>query len=285
MSWTRGQQEPDNATDHREHEAFRQQLPRNPSRSRAERCVNGQFLLAPLGAHEEQIGHIGTGDQQDNADRAEQDPQHPANVSNHVLREWPHVRPEAHLLEHLLGESRWQWETLPHERNHPRDVCVRLRNRDSRFEPGDSLVAEVADEHLGTIDTEWQDELRIGVQKLEAGGKNPDDFARRAIDGNLPTDDRRIAPELAYPVRIREHRPLGRLRRIVVSGEPTAEYRLNPEHRERAIGDRQHVDTFRFADAGHRYGIGIPEPAIFERPSFFTIREIEGRSLVQQRNA
>ena len=86
-------------------EAFRQQLPGDPARARAERGVDRQFLLPRLGAHQEQIRDVGAGDQQDQADRAEEHPEHASNVADHVGSERPDVGADLDVVEHLAREA------------------------------------------------------------------------------------------------------------------------------------------------------------------------------------
>ena len=71
----------------------------------AERGMDRELLLTPFGADQEEIRDVRAGDEQHDADRAEQHPEHPADVADHVLRERPHVRPDLRFLEHLLGEA------------------------------------------------------------------------------------------------------------------------------------------------------------------------------------
>ena len=139
-----------------EHQALREQLPRDAPPARAERGMNRQLLLPSLGAHQEQVGDVGARDQQHDADRAEQDPEHLADVADDVLRQRPDVRPDPRLLEHLPGEPGRQREALDDHRQHPRDVGVGLLDGDARLQPRDPLVAEVADEDLGAVEAERQ---------------------------------------------------------------------------------------------------------------------------------
>ena len=163
-----GETEPDDAADERERQALRQELPGDPARARAERGVDRQLLLPRLGAHQEQVGDVRAGDQQDEPDRAEQHPQHPADVADDVDRQRPDVRPELHVLEHLPREARRHREPIRDHRHHPRDVGVRLLERDARLQARDPLVAEVADVKLGAIEAERQHELRVAVEEAEA---------------------------------------------------------------------------------------------------------------------
>ena len=74
-------------------------------------------------------------------------------------------------------------------RDQARDVRVRLLERHARFQPGHALIAEVADEQLGAVEAEGEDELRVAIEEAEAGGQHADDLAaacRRSMT-DLPT--------------------------------------------------------------------------------------------------
>ncbi len=100
-----GQAEADDAAGERERQALRQELPRDSARARAERGMNRQFLLPRFGAHQEQVGDVGAGDEQHEADRAEEHPEHAPDVADDVSRERPNVGPDLHVVEHLAREA------------------------------------------------------------------------------------------------------------------------------------------------------------------------------------
>ena len=69
----------------REQNAFGQKLTDDAPRTGAQRGADRNFFLAGHGARQQQIGHVGAGDQQDAGDRAEQDQQGAARVADHLL--------------------------------------------------------------------------------------------------------------------------------------------------------------------------------------------------------
>ena len=70
-----------------EQHAFDQQFPRDARASRSQRGADGKLLLPSLCAHQQQIGDIGAGDQQDHADGGHHHPQHGDDVAHHFLLE------------------------------------------------------------------------------------------------------------------------------------------------------------------------------------------------------
>ena len=78
-----------------EQQALGEQLPGDAARAGAERGMDRELLLPPFRADQEQVRDVRAGDEQHDADRAEQHPQHPADVADHVLRERPHVGTES----------------------------------------------------------------------------------------------------------------------------------------------------------------------------------------------
>ena len=59
----------------RQHQALDQELPRDPRPARAQGGANRQLLAAAFGPHQQQVGDVGAGQQQDDADRAHQHPE------------------------------------------------------------------------------------------------------------------------------------------------------------------------------------------------------------------
>ena len=82
---------------------LRHQLPGHLPRFGAERQANRQLLLARLGAHQEQVGDVRARDEQHEADGAEQNPQHVADVADDIDVERTHQRSEPRIVEHLLA--------------------------------------------------------------------------------------------------------------------------------------------------------------------------------------
>ena len=70
------------ARDAGENEAFGQQLPHHPQAAGAERGTHGDLALASFGAREQQVRDVRAGDEQEERDRAEQQPDRAADRSD-----------------------------------------------------------------------------------------------------------------------------------------------------------------------------------------------------------
>src|SRR5579864_4186278 len=62
--------QPQHASGQGKHDALGEQLPDNPAASGADRRPDGDLASPSRGSRQQQIGDVGTGDQQDEADRA-----------------------------------------------------------------------------------------------------------------------------------------------------------------------------------------------------------------------
>ena len=109
----------------------------------------------------------------------------------------------------------------------------------ARFEPGDCLKAEVANENLVAIEAKGKNQSGIAIQETEILGHNSDDFPRTAIDHDAPSQTDGSPPNLRcqYPKV-----------RMMVSGGPgesssrenqRPSTRLYPQNRKHAVCHHQ----------------------------------------------
>src|SRR4029077_20927969 len=68
-----------------EDEAFEQEFAGDAAPPGAQGGADGEFLAAAVGAHEEEVGDVGTGNQQDHADGAHEDPEGGGDVAEQVV--------------------------------------------------------------------------------------------------------------------------------------------------------------------------------------------------------
>ena len=87
----RREREADGAADQRERQALREQFPGDAPPAGAECRVDGELLLPAFGAHQKQVRDVGARDQQDDADRAEQNPEYLADIADDVGGERAYV--------------------------------------------------------------------------------------------------------------------------------------------------------------------------------------------------
>ena len=131
---------------------------------------------------------------------AHQDPEHVPDVADEVVLEGHDVRREARLFEHLDVAARERRELRQRDRDQPRHLGVRLRDRRARLQPGDGRVAEVAEEHLAAIEAIGRDQRHAAIEEAERVRQHADDLARAAVDHQRLADDGVVGAELRSPV-------------------------------------------------------------------------------------
>ena len=82
----------DGAAGDAEDKTFDEQAGGDFASPRAKRGTDGDLLAAAFGADQEEVGNVGAGDKQDNDDGAHEDPQHVADVADHVAFQRMHAR-------------------------------------------------------------------------------------------------------------------------------------------------------------------------------------------------
>jgi hypothetical protein len=273
--------EAEDAAEQAQRHALQQQLARDPSASGAERHAHGELLLPPLHAHQQEVRHVRAGDEQHEADRAHQHPEHVADVAHEVLLEGPQAGGDVRVLEQLLAVPGRGGEALEGDGKQPRHVRVRLGDRRSRLETRDRLVAEVAEEDLGPVELEGEIELGLHVEEAERAGHHPDDLVSLAVDDEPPADRPGIAAQPRLPVRVAQDDGGWAPRLVVLGRERPAQERGHAEQREDAVRDAKDRHALRLGQSGHAGRAVGPEPHVLERPALVTRGEVEGRTGAQ----
>jgi hypothetical protein len=88
-----GEQQTCRSARYRKHNTFSKQLSSNTPAARAECGAHSHFLLAGSRAHEQKIGDISAGNQQDQRDGSQQNPQGTAHFANLVIEQELHPDP------------------------------------------------------------------------------------------------------------------------------------------------------------------------------------------------
>ncbi len=84
--------EAEQAADDREQDALGHELAQEPATAGAERGPDRELAMPVLGAGEEQVGQVGAGDQQDEADRRLQNPDRAARAADDLLLHRLHLQ-------------------------------------------------------------------------------------------------------------------------------------------------------------------------------------------------
>jgi hypothetical protein len=249
----------------RDDQALGQKLPHERPPSGSQSQPDGHFTAARGGARQQQVGHIGAGDQQHQS--------HQGHQRNQRLLP---------LLPQLVDalRSRLQFELLAHDKLfgalaalvvfldlgfHQRPVDgfdggLRLFRRNSRFQaPQDIQPVSVAirktvprgcnlalhgdgHEQFGILSRE---------HPAESGGRDPDHDHGMTVEGHLDIQDARLAGEAPHPVIVAQHDHGMRAgSAVVLRRERAADGGGNAQHFEKIAGDDFGAGAFRLTVPG-----------------------------------
>ena len=226
-----GQAQPEHAADARQQDAFDQQLTHDPPAARAERHADRNLARPLCRPREQQVGDVGAGDQQHEADRAHQRPEDQRN-----LRAGDAVVVENEIgLDVLVGVGKIVRELVFDDLQ----LGARLRQRHTGFQPPHHL--ELADGALGIAQLRRQRRHRnpeIGIEReLHVRRHHPDHRGHQTVDLDTAADHLRIAAVAVLPNPVPEHHGRLRARAIVSRTEVAADHRTLADHLKRVGGD------------------------------------------------
>ena len=241
----RRDQQADGAARDREHGALGEQLPNEAAAAGAERGTDRDLGLSRRRAGEHQVRHVGAGNQQHQADGAEQHEQRRAGVADDVLAERRDREADVGI---ALGELRLQ------PSRDGRDVGRRAIRRYARLQPPDDLdvpgTAVRHAEHLVVLDRRPQLHAR---RVREAGGQNADDHVRLAVEREHAPDRRGAGAEPLLPELMTEQHDAGAARFVLLWAKRAPEDWLHAQHAEQARAHLSAVQPHRFTDARQRH--------------------------------
>ena len=269
------------ATDQAEQQTLLQQFTRNAPPSRAERRSRRELLLTSLHSHEQQIGDVRAGNQQHDADRSHEDPECVRHVADDILLERCEVGPDSRALEQFLVEPRWGWPCIQPGRQHATHVRVGLLQRHARFEPGHTLIAEVAEEHSIAIESLRKDDVGLSVQELKTVRHDANHRIRFRIDRQRSAESRAVTSESALPVSRHQDDGVGTAGRVVRLRKPAAKGRRDIQRLQRAVRDPNTPHLLRLSHSCDRHAPALPDTHLAERLTVFTVGEVHRRRDVQ----
>ena len=215
----------------------------------AERGSQGELPFPRGRPGQQQVGHVGAGDEQHQPHRAHQQEQSRPGMLYHVVQERDHpdaeVRRRVHreLVPELLGD----------------EVHLRLRlcPRDPRREPPvDAEPRVVPRRRLAVVVLKRGPEVgvrhheRLGGQKQsELPRQDTHYLVRDAVHGDGAADERGIAGIAPLPQPVTQDHDLGPVGLLFLRGEVAAERRGHAEQWEEVRGDRREI---------HPLGIAVP---------------------------
>ena len=229
--------EPEGAAERRHHHGFREQLTHEAAAARAKRRANRELAPPARSASQEETGHVGTGDQQDEGDGEREHVERSAHVADHHLDEGAHLGRRLLARGGLTGEA----GTVLRERRIGRaDAGIGGVERDPGSESaGDDT--QIAGVHATEIVLERHPRIGTHIELLtvESGGNHADDRARHPSEGDRLADDIRRSSETPGPQLITQDRDRSRARTILIERErPSLGQRDTKESEERGRDPR-----------------------------------------------
>ena len=246
----RREDQPKHAAYHGQDQTLREELPDQPAAAGTERDADRELPAATLGSHEEKVGDIGTGDDQQEAHRAEQDEKCRPDGADEGVGQRLDAEAEPHVGWICVGILRDE------PANQRRQLTLRVDDRDSRPETGDCVeIVRRARLRGRAIDRDRDEDGRIA--EGEAAWHHPDHHAWRPVERDFATEDRGVGAEAPLPETIVENDDLILRWPILVRSEEPSERRLDTEHTgkrlRRAHGDdplgRPHAGEGQLASA------------------------------------
>ena len=258
--------------------AFEQELSRKTLPVGAERRAQRELLLAGVGADEKQVGDVGAGDEENQAHGAEEDPENVSDVAHDVLLEGHDVGIETGLLQHL--ERQPPGILLRGDGDHPGHVGVGLVDPDSRFEPGNPLIAEISHEDLCRVELERKVEVGLESKESKLLREDAHDLPRLSIDCDRPSQDFGVGAEAPLPIGFAEEDGQRGSGGVVLGSEDAPELGLHPQEGERSVGHAHRLDPLGLGEPRHRDLLVVPHADLVEDLTQVAVGEMERWRLV-----
>ena len=163
-----GQAQSDRAANQAEQEALGQHVARQATAARTNGGAHGEFLGTPFGPHEQQVGDVRAGNQQDDADGRRHHPQALAEVADEIIDERADLGREARVFHHPEGHPLGRRELGEGDADHARHVRVDAGEVDARTEAADRPVVVARQPDIGPVEANRQHEIVRGVHEPEA---------------------------------------------------------------------------------------------------------------------
>ena len=189
---------------------------------------------------EQQVRDVDAGDQEHEADRAEENQQRPLHAFHHRVQQ----RYGAHRVTVDLVRILARQVLLDAV-----EIRARLGDGDTVAQPADGgkiVRAALVRRQLVGLEAQRDPDLAVAGE-IKAGGEHADDLERRAFERDTLPDDRAVAAVAALPQIVPEQHHLAGARKCVGRGESATELRRHPQHAEKLRVDRA---------GGHADGLG-----------------------------
>ncbi len=187
--------------DRGQHRAFRQHLPDQAARIRAQRRAHADLALPHRRARQHQVGHVGARDQQHQSHRAREQQQARPDITHNRLQQ----RGYAHLRRPVIRHPpRKQRQHLAMQRP---QLSLRPARCHAVAQPSDCLEPEDRPriDDIARLERDGNPELRFGVGKMNLRRSHPDDFAIHPVQHHGAADNAWVGAELLLPEAIAEN--------------------------------------------------------------------------------
>ena len=222
-------------------------ISRSPAGS--ERRPHGELALPRGAGGQQQVGQVGAGDEQHDADGRSEHQQAAPRASHHRLEQRRHP----HRLAVVAGR-----ELLLQPGGDGGEVGARLVERRRRRQPAHAADEVPAAIGGGRVEPERQEDVggavRVLLDVAIARRQHADHGVGLRVHPHRPADDAGRAGEAPPPEPVTDERDRRRVGPILLRQERPAQRRLHPERREIGLRDPHHPDAFgvafRAADGG-----------------------------------
>ncbi len=240
------QHQSEQASGGRQQQVLGEHLAQQAHRLCAQRRAHGDFGAAAGGAHQQQRTHIGAGDQQHAAGRADQDEEGDAGVAEEFVFERHHG--DAHA---LVGAGKFGGK-LAGDGGHL-GLCI--GGRPSGLDTTDHFqkVTVAAREQLRRH-ADGNPEFGLAIGELEARRHHAIDGIGRPAHQDGAANEVRVAAEPPLPEAVTEHHHLA-IGVFLFGLEGAAEQWLRAEQRKKIGGDRLARDFLGRSAAGQVFGV------------------------------
>ena len=271
------EQHADRTAHNREDDALRQRCANPPSAAGTKRRQQREFTLTCFGPRQQQIGHVGTRDQQDEPNGRLQHPDRLAGAAEDLVRQRRHpqhvavaaLRRRKEDMAGVTGAWGDAGARTPGFRERVQ-LVLRRRRGDVLFQPSNEReVVVVARLAFGLCETEGQPDLRVRVHEIGAWRQDANDLKSPPIDVDAVADDRLRAVR-GLPELVRDQRHgLGDCARAwkrrradvaIIAGKETPLGEPNSQNIQQVRVDDGRADAKR-ALASHEIGLVGPERA------------------------
>ena len=202
-----------------------------------------------FGAHQEQVRDVAAGDQQHDADGRQENPQH--------LRRRCRSRRRPAAARSAAAPTRAN--DRRQQRDHARQSALAWASVTPGFSRASAWKSNSMPRGASARRAASAAATRgVGAQELERRGQHADDLGRRAVDLERLADDVLGAAEPALPVAVGQDHPqrLPGVSSSALKSRPTTG--CTRKQRQRAVADRQRLDTLRIAASGDRDLVRTP---------------------------